>query len=772
MIFLYSQYVTLKKIAIARISHKASSAIGQRLTIGDFSLGHAGGIEISDIAIENPIGFEERHLLKVKEVFLLPKYSELVKGRLSFERIEIVAPELTVVKNKSGRLNISDKLREMLSKKGTTKYEIDKLKISSGILGLNLDYPLSYGDISVTLQHLSSDPGTKTLIEASGSSTRNGKISAKGWMFLGDDLQKMDLSAQCSDMQLILPKVLVRKDAANAGEARVDINLRAQGDMKSGIAFRSGIRLKRAPLVFLMKAEDVTLDAEVFLNPRDESLIINNAAVKVGYSSTVTLSGVINNITRSPSYSATARINISDISAFYISEEVKAGGILTSGSIGIRGKLDRALPVVSGSIRWEKGSIDYLDMRGEGKTTVIVFNLTPGLADSLRGTVSLKATALSLQNAKENKKLIEGGTLNFDTVFRGDKFDFKADALAGKLSATLSGTVNDFMKGDRAAKIRAVIPETRIAELRSAFWNIVPDALLYAGLDGSFSAGISAQYEKSGIKAEGELLMKDIVFQGENGEYSIGPVNGAVPIHYNRDDEGAGPLSLSFFERSDFQRLREYYTKLRPEEGSRKITIGSLRYGFKLLDGIELWVNQRGRYLNIPRFDASIFAGKMTGSASIDISDGLNYRAGMIAKEISLTRLCEDIGPIKGYLSGRVDGEALLRGKGAGTTGIIGKADFWAYSAAGEKTKISREFLQKVGGPSVKAYLGERPFDKGIISLYLQSGFLIFKEMEISHKNLLGITDLSVKVAPFNNRIALDHLMATIAEAAERAKEK
>jgi hypothetical protein len=51
-------------------------------------------------------------------------------------------------------------------------------------------------------------------------------------------------------------------------------------------------------------------------------------------------------------------------------------------------------------------------------------------------------------------------------------------------------------------------------------------------------------------------------------------------------------------------------------------------------------------------------------------------------------------------------------------------------------------------------------------------GYLIFKELELSNRNFLGITDLSVKVAPLSNRITLDHLLWTITEAAARAKEK
>jgi len=70
----------------------------------------------------------------------------------------------------------------------------------------------------------------------------------------------------------------------------------------------------------------------------------------------------------------------------------------------------------------------------------------------------------------------------------------------------------------------------------------------------------------------------------------------------------------------------------------------------------------------------------------------------------------------------------------------------------------------------VRAYLGERRFNKGIMNIYIQNGLLIFRDLEISNRNILGITDLSVKVAPLNNRIAIDHLMWTITEAAQRAK--
>jgi hypothetical protein len=137
-----------------------------------------------------------------------------------------------------------------------------------------------------------------------------------------------------------------------------------------------------------------------------------------------------------------------------------------------------------------------------------------------------------------------------------------------------------------------------------------------------------------------------------------------------------------------------------------------------------------------------------------------------------LKSLCDSIEPIKGFISGKADGIAELKGSGTEIAPLIGKMDFWTYRTEDEQTMVSKEFLQKVGGSALKTYVGNRRFNKGIVSVYLQKGDLIFKELEISNKNFLGITDLSVKVAPLSNRISLDRLLWTIVEAAGRGKKK
>jgi hypothetical protein len=311
-----------------------------------------------------------------------------------------------------------------------------------------------------------------------------------------------------------------------------------------------------------------------------------------------------------------------------------------------------------------------------------------------------------------------------------------------------------------------------MTDIRDAFWDMFPDGLLYAGMDGSLSSNLSLDYSEKDVRVNGSIAFKDLAFQGENGEYAVGPINGVLPIAYSRADGKAEIVDMPSFDRSGFSRLSSYYSQGKVRDGYSRIAIGSLQYGFKFIENVELFVQQKGSVLNIGQFSGTIFGGRLNGTATFDLSKDLNYRAGMILEGLSMTKVCEEIEPIKGYISGKVSGTAVLKSSGTGLPHVIGKADFWTFSTNDEKTKISREFLHKMGGPSLKAYLGDRSFDKGEMSLYLQDGFVIFKDLEISHKNIAGMTDLSIKVAPFNNRIAMDHLMWSIIEAAQRAKEK
>jgi len=85
---------------------------------------------------------------------------------------------------------------------------------------------------------------------------------------------------------------------------------------------------------------------------------------------------------------------------------------------------------------------------------------------------------------------------------------------------------------------------------------------------------------------------------------------------------------------------------------------------------------------------------------------------------------------------------------------------------------VSKEFLQKLAGKKLRGFLfqNDRAYDNGEIIALLQNGFLTFERLDISHTNFLGMKDLSVSVAPVQNRIAIGHLLESVREAAARAR--
>ncbi|MDA8240382.1 MAG: hypothetical protein M0Z67_08435 [Nitrospiraceae bacterium] len=406
-----------------------------------------------------------------------------------------------------------------------------------------------------------------------------------------------------------------------------------------------------------------------------------------------------------------------------------------------------------------------------GDAEKAVFSGTIDSAESSHGKLTIDLRKVSVLDEKTKRRLLKDATLRSEVEFQGDTCSFTADASAGKVEAAFTGTARDFLGEGRSVLLQGHLAETPATEIRNTFWDIFPDALLYSGMDGSLSSDLRVDYQKGGIVVDGDLRLREFMLTGENDEYSIGPITGTVPIVYGHTGEGMPP-GMPSFERADFDKLKKSYAAEFTADGYRRISVGSFRYGFRLLRDITVWVKPEKGGLKIGRFSANIFGGRLSGSAVVDLADRLRYRVGFVLDGLSLTRLCDDIEPIKGYISGKVDGVGLVRGSGTDLRQLIGKTDFWTYSTKDEETKVSREFLQKIGGPSLKAYIGDRNFDKGEMILYLQNGFVIFRELEISHRNLLGMQDLSVKVAPLSNKISLDDLMWSIVEAASRAGKK
>lgn len=837
----YFYYLDLKKALVEKISDKAAFIIGQKVDIRDISFSPSAGINLYDIIVKNPEDFNSGQLLKIKSLHLNMKLSELLKGRFYLKNIVVYSPELTLMRNKDGRSNISHELMFFLSEKSGLRYQVDVFNIKSGTIDFNKDIRYRNNNINLTIKNLSSSPGVKTLINGSTSSAGGNRIMINGWAYLQDEPKKFNVSVFSKDFVLSAFREFFERHRLDTEKTEINMRLDAEGDTETGFNLKSEIQIKNAGAFFLNEdLMDIWIDTEVFYDIRNSSVTINKLLLNAGDVSAVQLKGLIKEIQKNPSYSAEIKINRLDLSAFNLHEKLRVSGIMTSDNITIKGKLGKTMPEISGSVQLRDASIksdkadykiqrlnsslqiDYRknvftikdlrieteelnstagmikivmpekkgrflieikDMETASKFSKIPYSIsgyiksaffegTIDSADSLHGNASVDAEKISVLAIDTKRNILKDAFLRSEIIFKGKDLEFKADAGVRDILLGFSGSVKGFLEKERSAEIKTTLPDIKVTAIRDSLWDIFPDRLLYAGLDGYISSDISIDYSNSGLKVSGELRLKNFILEGEYGEYSAGPINGIIPISYDKAINDQKAIKIPLFERSAFNNQDNLFSQETLLDGFSRITIGSLSYGFRLIDNINIWINQKGSVLNIGRFSGNIFGGRLYGSAVINMSDELDYRAGFILKGLSLRKLCEGIEPIKGYISGKVDGIVNLKGSGTGISHLIGKADFWTYSDRNEKTEISRKFLLKIAGPSLKTYLGDRRFDKGIMSLYLQDGFVIFKELEISNRNFLGITDLSVKVAPFNNRIAIDHLMWTITEAAQRAKEE
>ncbi len=1047
----YLFYLDLKKTFLSRVSEKAGTLIGQRVVINDISFTPLSSIGLEGIEIRNPEGFMAGRLLQIKRITIGFDYKELLDGNIHLAKVDLLAPELTIMKDPEGRLNISEGLKQFLSKKGTLTYQVDEFRIRSGRADFNNDDRLRNENITVILKNLSSSAGVKTSIEGDSLWSGKNKIHFHGWANLKDDPKKFSIAVSTEDFSLSPLITFLEKHHIDAEKTKLTMTLEAKGDTDKGINLVSRTVITTRGYSFYRKdLLTIHMDASVFYDIAAHAAAINTLSVRSGDESMIEIKGRIIDLNEIPTYDLALKLDSLDLSAFNIARGYRINGILTSDSLNIKGRFDQAVPELKGSIQIREGSFTsdtariekvngsmrfssagHFNARGEVSAEIVnagqyslsrpaavrlslnaegrkqnlafsavmntspivmkignekelslgdlhvsmdgmfrdntfsgsggaktegiryadyafkrlecglkfnyrqdhielnnlkiesdIFSLsadsfktvmtekkggilieaknlsavypikkaalmgvdlsatlnTPGKnfsgdmnfsaagaifheiksgriagrttfnerefslaipqaefaggkirvvaqgstfgqlfpvkaeltaenidlgvlslaaekysdtgylisgdlkSASFKGTINSKVSLLgeaaidlqqvSVANKKTKKRILKDASVQSAITFQDRDFSFKAGASSGSLAATASGTVNGFLGEGRSCQIHGHLKETPATDLRNSFWDVFPDSLLYAGLDGTMSSDINVDCANNRFAIAGELRLKAFTLEGENSEYSVGPVNGTIPFTYGNVDAVKRTLTLPAFESSEFDRIRRYYADTYPGEDYNRVTIGSLQYGYKLLKDITLWMKQDGGILNVARFSAKMFGGRLDGSAVADMGDGFSYRIGMLLEGLSLTKLCDDIAPIKGYISGKVNGLAIVKGSGTDLSEISGRADLWTYATKDEKTRISREFLQKIGGPSIKSYLGDRNFDKGVMSAYLQNGFLIFRELEISNRNFLGIQDLSVKVAPLSNRIAIDHLMWTIVEAASRGVKK
>jgi hypothetical protein len=272
------------------------------------------------------------------------------------------------------------------------------------------------------------------------------------------------------------------------------------------------------------------------------------------------------------------------------------------------------------------------------------------------------------------------------------------------------------------------------------------------------------------VQLRGGLVLDAASLEIPSQKVSVTGISGTVPLSLRIPGKG-GERKASAVNFS-----RENYPKLLKTLGGatgtgNRLSIGKLHFGALEMGPLTFSINADQGRVEIVSIDGSLYGGRLLGSGFVLYNNGFEYGGDLLLNDLSLTRFCESFPAIKGYITGRVDGViSLLNIKGGND--LAGFANLWTRVGKGEKMSVSKEFLQKLAGKKLRGFLftNDRAYDTGEISAYLRDGYLTFERLDISHTNFLGMKDLSVTVVPVQNRIAFEHLLESIRQAAARSK--
>lgn len=371
------------------------------------------------------------------------------------------------------------------------------------------------------------------------------------------------------------------------------------------------------------------------------------------------------------------------------------------------------------------------------------------------------------------KALVSGAALTLSgSLAKGDLTVKEGTlALGPACKVVASGQVNQVFKPERQGKLVATLPRTQVNGVIDPLVNLLPRSLQEGNLDGSLSAAAEIAFAQGAKLLQGTVTIDHGSFEVPAQKLSFGEINGSIP--FSLDLSGSGtmrPPEVTAYNRENYPRL---FPQLAADPGrGETFTIGKLSLGSLKMGALSMRLVAEKGVTEITKFRTTLFQGTLVGKGYLTLSDRLLFRTDLLINDLSLKTLCSMFPAISGYISGRVDGVVSLSGKGGSLAGMTGFTDVWAREGGGEKMLVSKEFLQKLAKQKLGGFFfrSDREYDRAEIKAMLQQGDLSFESLIIEHTNMVGVRDLSVSIAPEQNRIALDHLLDSIKEAAVRGK--
>lgn len=371
------------------------------------------------------------------------------------------------------------------------------------------------------------------------------------------------------------------------------------------------------------------------------------------------------------------------------------------------------------------------------------------------------------------KSLLNGAGGNLTGGISGSRLVFDTSILSvGKeVALQVAGEVSNPLSPHREGVIAFSLPRTSLNSIIDPFVNILPRVIQEATVDGSLAGDGRLVIHNGRQMLDGTLVLKDVLLEVPSQKFKTEAINGRIPI--SLDLSGDTPVKspeTASFTRNNYTALLKQL-RAEPDNG-QPVSIGSVEFGSLHLGEVLLQVTAGNGVTKIDSLRSSLYDGALLGTGYITVKKGISYRADLLINGLSLKRFCATIPSIKDYISGRVDGVISLVGEGKNMAGLVGFTDLWAREGSGEKMIVSKEFLQKLSGKKLSGifFSSDRPYDQAEVAAVLEKGDLTFKKLDILHTNLFGVRDLTVSIAPDQNRIALDHLFTAIKQAADRGK--
>jgi hypothetical protein len=356
-LLIYFFHLDLKKTLVEKISDRATSLIGQPVEIGNLSFSPSAGINLYNISIKNPKDFKPGELLLVKRLYLDIELRNLLKGTFHFKNIVAYAPEITLMKNKNGRLNVSNTFVHLLSKKTAVRYQIEKFAIESGLFSFNRDKRYKVNNVNLILKCLSSDLGARTMIESSASYEGN-RIQIDGWVHLQDKPMKANISLSCRDFSLAAFREPLEQYKIDTERTRLNFSLTSGGDTEKGFHIKTDADIKRTGFLLLARdMKEIHLHTDAFLNLRENSITINTLSLNVDDFSSALLKGTIADIGKNLSYRLEIKVTKLDLSVFHFIKGLTLNGMITSNTIKVAGKLSETAPEISGTLYLKDGDV-------------------------------------------------------------------------------------------------------------------------------------------------------------------------------------------------------------------------------------------------------------------------------------------------------------------------------------------------------------------------------------------------------------------------------